>query len=142
MWSHYSDSHKGICLQFRADEKNTFFWEALKVKYQEDYPVVNTMELQETREMFKAFLLKSNHWVYEQERRILKYARKSNQGIYKFEPDLLTGIILGVNIESDDEVKVRKWVANHSTPIKIHKAQLSKDKFKLEIPELEHKGLE
>ena len=36
MWSHYSDNHKGICLEFRA--KDTLFGSALRITYHTEYP--------------------------------------------------------------------------------------------------------
>ncbi len=62
MWSHYSDGHRGICLQFDSSKEGTLFWEALKVIYQEEYPVVNVMDMGNPDEFRKAVLTKSNHW--------------------------------------------------------------------------------
>ena len=45
MWSLYSDSHRGFCVEFDPFPENTLFWEAFKVVYQEEYPTVNMMDL-------------------------------------------------------------------------------------------------
>jgi len=53
MWSHYSDSHRGLCLEFKASTENTLFWEAFKVIYQDDYPTVNIMDISKAEEFQK-----------------------------------------------------------------------------------------
>src|SRR5262245_61537973 len=40
MWSHYSDSHRGICLEFDVSEENGLGG-AKSVIYADDYPTVN-----------------------------------------------------------------------------------------------------
>jgi len=39
MWSHYADSHKGVCLQFRRDHR--FLQNAEAVEYEDNIPIVN-----------------------------------------------------------------------------------------------------
>ena len=97
MWSHYSDAHKGLCIQFDASRNDTLFWEALKVIYSKEYPEINIMALGEgdPHEFRKALLTKSVHWNYEEERRVLKMEEEGGPEYYSFSPDLLTGIIIG-----------------------------------------------
>ena len=136
MWSHYSDSHRGICLQFRADEELTLFWEAFKVTYQADYPVVNIMDMGNWEQFFNALATKSMHWVYEQERRVIKTEDEGGPGVYKFSPELLTGVILGVYLSESDKKLINKWISSHETPVKVFQANLNKKSFKLDIPGL------
>ena len=136
MWSHYSDSHRGICLQFRADEVLTLFWEAFKVTYQEDYPVVNIMAMGTWEQFFNALATKSTHWAYEKERRVIKTEDEGGPGVYKFSPELLTGVILGVHLSESDKKIINKWISSHETPVKVFQANLNKKSFKLDIPGL------
>jgi hypothetical protein len=126
MWSHYADSHKGICLQFRANEVPTLFWEAFKVTYQEDYPIVNIMDMGNWEQFFNALATKSKHWEYEKERRIIKTEDEGGPGVYTFSPKLLTGVILGVHISESDKKLISKWVSSHETPVKVLQANLNK----------------
>lgn len=133
MWSHYSSSHTGICIEFDASKKGTLFWEAMKVCYEEDYPIVNLMDLNKPEEYRKAFLTKSTHWKYEEERRILKNEEKGGPGIYKFPPELLTGVILGVRISEENKNKVIEWVSKYPTTITVFQSKLNNRKYQLDI---------
>ena len=57
MWAHYSDNHKGLCIEFDASKKNTLFWEALEVDYKEKYPEVNYLDIRNPQEYRKALLV-------------------------------------------------------------------------------------
>lgn len=133
MWAHYSDSHRGICLQLKADKELSLFWEAFKVRYQENYPIVNIMEMGKRSEFLKALATKSNHWEYEQERRIIKTPQEGGPRIYRYSPELLTGVILGALISDDDESRILSWVNKHTTPVTIYKAKLNKREYRLDI---------
>ena len=41
MWSHYTDSHKGICLKFEILKDAEYFQLPLAVKYSNEYPYYN-----------------------------------------------------------------------------------------------------
>jgi len=133
MWSHYSDSHKGLCLQFKANIKPTLFWEAYKVKYQEDYPSVNIMNLVAYEQFFNLFATKSKHWKDEQERRIIKTPDEGGSKLYHFNSELLTGVILGAKIAEESQEVVSEWISKSPTPIKVYKARINKSSYKLDI---------
>lgn len=133
MWAHYSDSHKGICLQFNANIERTLFWEAYKVTYQNNYPSVNIMNLGEYDQFFNLFATKSNHWKYEKERRIIKTPDEGGPKLYGFHPELLTGVILGAKISAEAQKEVNKWISNSKTPINVYKATINKSLYKLDI---------
>ena len=133
MWSHYSDSHRGLCLQFDASADRTIFWEAFKVIYQEDYPVVNIMDMGKGEEFRKALLTKSAHWTYEQERRVLRMEQEGGPGYYQFSPELLTGVIFGALMTAEDKKTVTHWIKAYPTRISIHQAALNGSKYQLDI---------
>lgn len=133
MWSHYSDSHKGICLQFNANKELSLFWEAYKVTYQDNYPIVNVMEMDKYDQFFNLFATKSRHWEYEKERRVIKTPDEGGSKVYKFETELLTGIILGAKISPDYEQTVLDWVRQKKTPTKIYKAKINNKAYRLDI---------
>jgi hypothetical protein len=136
MWSHYSDGHKGLCIEFDASQEETFFWEATKVVYQEEYPIVNVMDIGKPEEFRKALLTKSNHWEYEQERRILKFKREGGPGGHNFPSKSLTGIILGALIEEQDKNKILHWIADYPNKINIYQAKINRTKYKLDIEQI------
>jgi hypothetical protein len=133
MWSHYSDSHKGICLQFSANIKLSIFWEAYKVKYQEDYPSVNIMDIGEYEQFFNLFATKSNHWKYEQERRIIKTPDEGGSNSYHWNSDLLTGVILGAKITKKGQETVNEWISKSPSPINVYRARINESSYKLDI---------
>ncbi|MFH1480086.1 MAG: DUF2971 domain-containing protein [Pseudomonadota bacterium] len=133
MWSHYSDAHRGICLQFDSSKEGTLFWEALKVIYQEEYPVVNVMDMRNPDEFRKALLTKSDHWQYEQEWRILKTEEEGGSDIYPFSAELLTGVVLGALIPDDDRKEVLDWISVYPSNVKLYQARISRMKYQLDI---------
>lgn len=142
MWAHYAKSHTGICLEFDVTKVSTLFWESFKVRYQQNFPIVNMMLIGDSKELLKALLVKSSHWNYEEERRILMPPLEGNPeqggpGEYSFQPELLTGVILGAQITPDDEKLIRKLADSHVTPITVYKAQLNEKQYKLDIPSLD-----
>lgn len=137
MWSHYSDSHRGLCLQFDASTEKTIFWEAFKVSYQEDYPVVNIMNMDKSEEFRKAILTKSGHWSYEEERRILKFKQDGGPGYYTFSPELLTGVIFGALMTAEHKKTLMHWIEAYPTNISIQQATLNGTKYQLDINKLD-----
>ena len=135
MWSHYSDAHRGLCIEFDASKSGTLFWEALKVIYQDDYPAVNMMGLGEgePEEFRKALLTKSNHWKYEEERRVLKDERDGGSGAYFFPPELLTGVIFGALMSAKDKEILMNWIETYPTNIMKYQSVLNDKKYKLDI---------
>jgi len=95
------------------------------------------MKIGDRKEFLKAFTVKSLHWEYEQERRIIKTERAGGPKAYRFAPGLLLGVILGQNISTEDEKQVCGWVDKSGEKIKIYKAQRDRKNFKIIIPELD-----
>ena len=133
MWSHYSNSHTGVCLQFNAIMDNTIFWEAYKVNYQEDYPIVNIMDLKEFDQFFNLFATKSTHWEYEKERRVIKTPHEGGPKKYTFNPELLTGVILGARIKPEDEELIIEWVRNRKNHTNIYRAEIDNKSYRINI---------
>lgn len=131
MWSHYADSHRGICLGFRAAPTDLFFRRSQKVKYSEQYPITRVFDSDELR-MQTAILTKSNHWEYEQEYRIIE---PQGSGEYSFPGDLLVSIILGCNISKQNERNVKDWVQARSPPPMLLRATKRSREYGLQIEE-------
>jgi hypothetical protein len=131
MWSHYADSHKGVCLEF-SGLANQSLGVLRKVQYQDAVPVVEAMRLIQGKyrgeigkDVIKA---KAKCWRYEEEwRSILPMEGRSR--MQKFSPACLTGIVLGANISKDDERQVRSWAKGRTTPLTIYRAEPKDKKF-------------
>jgi len=68
MWSHYSDKHRGICLEF--DAAQALIGGAFQVRYSDALPVLDVLSLS-PEVVFQIFVTKSPDWRYENEYRIL-----------------------------------------------------------------------
>jgi hypothetical protein len=133
MWSHYSDGHKGVVLEFDTTKENTLFWEALEVHYSKEYPVVNIMEIGEPEEYRKLLLTKFIQWEYEKEWRIIRTPGEGGSGKYRFAPELLTGVVMGASIKSENKEKILGWVKDFPSEITLYQAKLDETKYNLII---------
>jgi len=70
MWSHYSNHHRGICLEFDASQ--VVFRDAYQVVYREMLPALDILEMSDET-AFQVLLTKSPDWSYENEYRILAH---------------------------------------------------------------------
>lgn len=160
MWSHYGDSHRGVCVQFHGAFEP--FSCARRVTYSSDRPLVpfrkNLVLDDETAEAI--LLTKSHHWQYEQEWRVIKrpireeekdfywqamakgemseekvaelLASEGGPGVYQFDPAAVRRIILGARADEETIDAVREMVAGRSE-IKLARARLDKRHFLVEV---------
>lgn len=141
MWSHYSDSHRGIVIKFDMEklDKSIYYDNELvsmtvidSVNYLNSFPLIKlSSDLQKAADSIKKILFtKSLKWKYEKEVRILS----TQIGRNYFDIDCIEEIILGLNILRKDEEKLSRMVnlLNRKSQILISKMSLSKRKFKLE----------
>ena len=125
MWSHYANSHQGICLEFKGD--SSLFSDANVVRYSHERPIITENDNDDIR-LKKTFLTKSKHWEYEKEWRICK---KDN--LYAFQPESLTGIILGARISTADEKEVLNWIKAREYPINLYRSSICDNTFSIKI---------
>ncbi|MBO4121101.1 DUF2971 domain-containing protein [Cupriavidus gilardii] len=72
MWSHYANSHRGICIEFGT--KTGLFQVANKVIYSEEMPVYD-LTSDDYSEYRSIYLTKAPFWSYENEYRLLCHRR-------------------------------------------------------------------
>lgn len=86
MWSHYTDKHEGICVEYDKDslikyiKKMDEFTDDNLVRYSEIPPII-TYEDEQSQYLQKTFFYKSSDWKYEEEYRIV--IRGSSNNVYK-----------------------------------------------------------
>lgn len=131
MWSHYADSHKGVCLEF--DFADPFFSNAQQVRYARSRPRPNPFRDNNFKLLDDVVLTKADLWAYEEEWRLLQY--RNGPGVYPFSPRALTGVVLGALISTADEEKVRSWIAAREFPTKIYRASICRTTFSVLINE-------
>ncbi len=124
MWAHYADSHRGIVLEFSAQHPffnrrrslEDEFYHLRKVGY---LPTRPSVDLYHT-DASEYFLTKSKAWDYEIEWRILIPLKNCFPfpGIETFQPEMLTGVILGANVSPAYRDEVLRALT--STPVFKH----------------------
>jgi hypothetical protein len=128
MWSHYSKSHAGFCIEFeRTDANELGKWERCSpVIYDKNLPVCKPIELEKKETVTKVLITKSELWAYEKEWRII--AKKGNQ-LYPL-PGNITGIIFGYKMPVE---KRREIAAILGSTVKYMEATKSLTKFEVDI---------
>ncbi|KAA2235590.1 DUF2971 domain-containing protein [Salinarimonas soli] len=124
MWTHYADEHRGICLRFST--KGAPFKDAYQVIYSAERPVLNVARDGGVEYFEKALLTKADFWRYEQEYRTVN----RTPGAQPYDQALLTGVILGARITSEDRAAVLDWL--HDRPdVEIIQAVIHPGLFRL-----------
>ena len=134
MYSHYADSHKGICLEFLVSG-DPFFDSLDYVRYPNTFPTFHPFhkDIQLIREELKEIeiLTKSHSWCYEEEWRIIKDG--PNPSNYKFSPHILSSVIFGFQTPNSDRSMIEKIVKNMTPSVKLQEAVKKNKSFELEI---------
>ena len=134
-WSHYADSHKGVCLVFDILKDPLFFNEIFPVDYRVDYQDFNFIK-DFNSFVHKRLLPKYKDWEYEKEVR----AFNDQIGMKKFEKSALAKIIFGCNISPEEKKAIIQTVLDLNYPnvefIQAHKnhSEYKLDFFKISNP--------
>ncbi|MBQ6752320.1 MAG: DUF2971 domain-containing protein [Clostridia bacterium] len=137
MWSHYADSHKGICIEY---DLSSFIAETtlLPVVYSSNRPqlpwkyvisLTGDSTEKATKALFSTLFTKDEIWQYENEWRII--IQKSN------EPNIevpITAIYIGARINPKNKAKILKIAKKNNIPVKQMK--LDRGKYDLLFYEL------
>lgn len=134
MWSHYTQGHKGFCLEFSYSPYEIFFGRALKVIYKPNYPLVNVFQSTSQEQLDAMIFTKAQFWKYEKEWRIVEH--DNGRGTYKFPKELLTGNIFGSQMCDKNKKDIREWVRlNKLKPI-FYQASIKDKEYGLNIEKL------
>jgi hypothetical protein len=133
LWAHYADSHRGVCLHFRC-RRGSIFGAARAVEYQEErrpifIPLRYNTEDQITDAMSRA---KAKFWREEEEYRIIEFERLEGR-FGRFEPELLCGITLGMEISSANRKSMLAAAARRIPAIAVYQTNEDPDRFWVSI---------
>lgn len=109
MWSHYANSHKGICIGFYEGKIKNFptMVSGGMVSYQTDYPQIDPLSSNLINDMFTISHSKAISWRYECEYRINKLfypvPPSNKERIFMFPDGIIAEVILGVTISEDNK---------------------------------------
>ena len=141
MWSHYSDSHKGFCVEL--DRKNligcteNYYQQTglaiklFKVKYEDDYPKLLGLPGMDSAEWMKRYVIKSLKWEDESEYRLMNL--KTTDFPVQLNASVITKVILGCQMSDNDQEEIIHELLKQGGGIALEKAVKSKDKFGLEF---------
>ncbi len=134
-WSHYTDSHKGYCVEYDATIMPISY--AFKVQYENDYPEAiypspaNALG-------FKPALIKSKAWEYEEEYRIIFIPEAERQPENDGLSLILNGneiknIYFGANMTDDNKRILAELINKGPFSPDVWDVSLSKSSFELEF---------
>jgi hypothetical protein len=151
MWSHYGDSHKGVCIGFDINLPfDNIFGNGYEVEYKDEYPTICLTEIDmmlaahmEGSNLDKYDNIITQHaftkaktWNYEDEIRFLRDNSIYDTKIMDFPSTKLTEMILGTSISKENENIVLSLMKNNFPHAKIKRSKLSSKEYKLEIEEI------
>ncbi len=135
MWSHYAESHKGVCFIFDFEVTDRFIDKEINkkissriVEYKE-LKLINYLK-DKKKGINNLFFTKSTDWSYEKEVRLL-ILNKNIEDI-KFNKSFLKGIVFGANVTNENIEKLKSIIQNLSYP-EFHFGKFIKNKLKLKL---------
>jgi hypothetical protein len=140
MWSHYSDNHKGICLEFRV--KGTFFGAAVKIIYRAEYPKMiiggNFGQMMLT--------VKAKDWEKEEEYRLAcplsEEVTESKESPLLMKDgfleigDLLHAVIMGCEVGEEEERIIKELLEEHGQHVRLKRAVRVPHKYTLTLEDV------
>lgn len=136
MWSHYADSHKGVCVSFHLPSSPAELVHAFPVDYSDEYPVINWVKRDKVEfGLGRVLWRKSSVWSYEQEHRVVERLRANT--LYQLRPQGVSSVVLGARASSELEDQVADLVRQRETlgkpRIKVFRAKLSETEYKVHV---------
>lgn len=118
MWSHYAQSHKGVCIGFdyTAFNKDCFVY---PVKYVKKKPVCKYFDT-EIEPLFYVSYLKSKVWSYEKEIRIVHYdTTYLPDRLLPFEKDTVVSLYLGLKTSTEDKERILQALEDYNYDVDV-----------------------
>jgi hypothetical protein len=140
MWSHYSNQHTGICLEF--DIAENALAGARKVTYSDDFQIITPELLGNHAALTEVVLLtKSQHWSYETEYRLLLRDRKTDPAFSLTHQDefltlpagTLNGVTVGARCNQATLDTIQTLISDHAPHVKIKRAVCAPNKYNISI---------
>jgi Protein of unknown function (DUF2971) len=135
MWSHYSDSHKGFCIEFDTRKLvESIAGHFQQVHYEKEIPFISITDTLENELLTKLIYTKSSIWEYENEFRLSRI-HKSDFAV-AFDPESVASIHFGYSMKYEDQIEIIELVKVKYPKAKFYKMELDKETFKLNSGEI------
>ena len=141
MWAHYCQNHQGYVIGF--DSNHEFFSNSGKrysinnlspVRYSKNRPVFKI-----STSMEELFFVKSDHWSYEREWRLLKNVADADKELadreiclFKIPKEAVTSIYIGASCSVELEGKIIESLNNFGLDVEVRKIVLNPENFALD----------
>ena len=138
MWSHYANSHKGVCIEYNIPRGGFFYNNLLPVQYKKHYPKFELSDyIGEDNIMFKmhqqVLCTKSVLWKYEKEWRVIT---DEGYGLKEFNKEDVTKVIFGVKTSDEDKERIISlFKDNGYVDVVFYRCSMSDKAFALNIVE-------
>jgi Protein of unknown function (DUF2971). len=145
MWSHYSDSHRGIAIGF--DSNDPFFYNIMAIRYQSEKPVIDFSVIPSTekeKEYFaqKLLAVKNIAWHHEEEYRLIRPStamdllnHRDSKGfpvyVSPFPKKSVVELIFGNKCSEEDQAKVQSIISSEYSNVKLYKSILDSNGYQL-----------
>lgn len=152
MWSHYANSHEGICLSFKSfsvgeyyllplDSDDALPFHELKYKDMKPKPVnlMNRDTEETTRIITDYYLTKFTDWHYESEYRLLSTIDdRDGKSTVHFEKDALEGVTFGLNVKPDKAQRIKDIIDQYyaGMGVKLHRTEKVDGKYAIDFKEI------
>lgn len=131
LWSHYSDEHKGICIEYDFQNYNPIRPFIQPVVYSDKVHKIGLFEEYTTIKMIASSLIKSKDWEYEQEWRLTIFKQKE---VFpqKMKTPKPKAIYLGTRFPTNKEyLKARLIKIAKDKDIPLYQLKKDENEFKL-----------
>lgn len=135
MWSHYADSHKGICIGFNSEILfNTVAGTLGPVTYKMEFPVKDFYTEDVFTEHNRLIATKGEYWEYEKEYRLTKM----NAAKSKFNIPLegIEEVIFGIWVSNQLKLELLEIIKKNIPNCKVFETKLSKKRFELDLSQI------
>ena len=138
MWSHYASRHAGVLLKFDIEKDVIAFKTPYLVEYPEHLPrydfLGDSLKRPHSGIMQHLYAMKSKDWAYEEEIRIIKWARNGPyRGLIDFNRGALLEVIFGYKTSVTTQTQVRRLlIENGYGHVRLSQVRLKENDFGLE----------
>ena len=130
MWSHYSSSHTGFCVEFDTRKLvESVAGHYQEVNYAESIPFFSIKDIMDDELITKLLYTKAKIWGYEDEYRISRINKPDTP--IKFDPAALTAVYFGCKTSYEDIAAIIKITTPLYPNAEFRKFELDKHSFKL-----------
>lgn len=126
MWSHYADSHKGVCLKLDLLQDLDTFFITVPVDYNSEYLEFDTL----AGNPAPIIQRKSSDWEYEKEHRAVKI---NKHGLVEIKKEALVEIIFGCRTSISDKARIREITIKNGFNVSFLEAVQNPEAYKLNI---------